>query len=251
MDRLVAIGLFLGLGALFGTQVLEGGHPAALAQGPAAVIVGLGTLGATLLSSTREALDAARHELRACLARSEDRSHGLPARFRDLAFAARKEGLVALDRHMASMPSAFMRRAIRHVIDGCDEHQLRSILRADLEARARARLTGASVFEAAGGYAPTMGILGAVLGLVRAMEALADPDALGQGIAVAFIATIYGVGLANLALIPLATRIRRQVEASIAEDEIVMEGALALQAGTAPRTIERLLHAHLTREPVA
>ncbi|MEM9174247.1 MAG: MotA/TolQ/ExbB proton channel family protein [Myxococcota bacterium] len=248
MDRLVPIGLFLGLGALFDTQLLEGGPPAALAQGPAAVIVGLGTLGATLLSSTREALDAARVELRAFLARPEDRRGALPGRFRDLAFAARKEGLVALDRHMASIPSPFMRRALRHVIDGCDEQQLRALLEADIETRMRARLTGASVFDAAGGYAPTMGILGAVLGLVRAMEALADPDAHGQGIAVAFIATIYGVGLANLALIPLATRIRRQVEAATAEDEIVMEGALALQAGVAPRTIERLLRAHLPQE---
>ena len=92
-----------------------------------------------------------------------------------------------------------MQRALRHVIDGCDEPQLRALLRADVDARIRARLVGASVFETAGGYAPTMGILGAALGLVRAMEALSDPDALGQGIAVAFIATIYGVGLANLA----------------------------------------------------
>ena len=248
MDRLVIAGLLLGVGALFGTQLLEGGHPAALAQGPAAVIVGLGTLGATLLSTTSESLAAARRELRLVVERASDARQAIPIRFRDLALIARKEGLIALERHLAPLPTPFMRRAIRHVIDGCDEQQLRAVLRSDIEGRESARLTGASVFEIAGGYAPTMGILGAVLGLVRAMEALSDPDALGQGIAVAFIATIYGVGLANLILLPIATRIRRQVEAQSAEDEMVMEGALALQAGLPPRTIERLLAAHLTTE---
>lgn len=248
MDRLVFSGLLLGVGALIGTQLLEGGHPAALAQGPAAVIVGVGTLGATLLSTTTEALEAARRELRLVIARPADTRRALPARFRDLALIARKQGLIALERHLAQLPTPFMQRALRHVIDGCDEQQLRAILRSDIEGREGARLAGASVFEVAGGYAPTMGILGAVLGLVRAMEALSDPDALGQGIAVAFIATIYGVGLANLVLLPIATRIRRQVEARSAEDEMVMEGALALQAGLAPRTIERLLGAHLTSE---
>ncbi len=248
MDRLVFMGLLLGVGALIGTQLLEGGHPAALAQGPAAVIVGFGTLGATLLSSTQEALAAARLEFRRVMARPTDRRRALPSRFRDLAFIARKEGLVALERHLPQLPTPFMQRAVRHLIDGCDEPQLRSVLHSDIEGREQARLTGAAVFETAGGYAPTMGILGAVLGLVRAMEALSDPDALGQGIAVAFIATIYGVGLANLVLLPIATRIRRQVEARAAEDEMVMEGTLALQVGLSPRMIERLLRARITDE---
>lgn len=251
MDRLVIAGLVLGLGALLGTQVLEGGHAAALLQGPAAVIVGLGTLGATLLSSTSEAIAAARRELRIVLARPADRRALLVARFRDLAFLARKDGLVALDRQLAQMPTPFMRRAMRHVIDGCDEQQLRSVLHSDMDARERQRILGAQVFETAGGYAPTMGILGAVLGLVRAMEALSDPDALGQGIAIAFIATIYGVGLANLLLLPIGTRIRRQVESRNAEDEMVVEGALALQSGLSPRMIERLLRAHVSDEPDA
>lgn len=248
MDRLVFFGLLLGLGALVGTQLLEGGHVAALLQGPAAVIVGLGTLGATLFSSTGEALAAARRELRRMLSPAADRRYAIPTQFRDLAFIARKDGLVALERHLAGVPTPFMRRALRHVIDGCDEPQLRALLRADVDARIRARLVGASVFETAGGYAPTMGILGAVLGLVRAMEALSDPDALGQGIAVAFIATIYGVGLANLLLLPVATRIRRQVEDAVHEEEMVIQGALGLQAGIAPRMIERLLLAQMQSE---
>lgn len=248
MDRLTIIGLLCGVGALFGTQMLEGGHPAALAQGPAAIIVLVGTLGATLLSTSHQALAAARVELRQVFARPIDQRRILPTRYRDLAFMARKDGLISLDRHIRSLPSPFMQRAIRHVIDGCDEVQLRNILVSDSDTHARRSLEAANVFETAGGYAPTMGILGAVLGLVRAMEALADPDALGQGIAVAFIATIYGVGLANLVLLPIAAKIRQRAEHRHDEEEMVIEGTLGLQAGLAPRMLERLLYARLLPE---
>ena len=246
MDRLTILGLLLGIGALFGTQLLEGGHLGALVQGPAAMIVLVGTLGATLLSTSREVISSARVELALAFRVLPDRRHVLPAKFRDLAFLARKDGLISLEKMSHTLPSAFMQRAIQHVIDGCDESQLRDVLEADIESRSNARLEAARVFEVAGGYAPTMGILGAVLGLVRAMEALADPDALGQGIAVAFIATIYGVGLANLVLLPLAEKIRDRADREQAEDEMVADGMLGLQAGVAPRMIERQLQARLT-----
>jgi len=248
MDRLVLTGLIIGVGSLLGTQLLEGGHLAALLQGPAAIIVFAGTLGATLLSSSAESLNAARVQLRHVARVDQDRRKILPTRYRDLAFLARKDGLVSLDKHMRTLPTAFMQRALAHVIDGCDETQLEEILRSDIESRQRSAIDAARVLEIAGGYAPTMGILGAVLGLVRAMEALADPDALGQGIAVAFIATIYGVGLANLILLPLAARIRERSEQSAREDEMVFEGTLGLQAGLSPRLIERSLRAHLVAE---
>ncbi|MFO0687167.1 MAG: MotA/TolQ/ExbB proton channel family protein [Myxococcota bacterium] len=138
-----------------------------------------------------------------------------------------------------------MQRALRHVIDGCEAAQLRDVLEADARSRAAAARAGAQVFEVAGGYAPTMGILGAVLGLVRAMESLSDPEKLGGGIAVAFVATVYGVGIANLVLLPIAARIRSQADQQEAEDAMVVEGTIALQAGIAPRTLERMLAAHL------
>ena len=240
----------LGIGALLGTQILEGGQIAALVQGPAAIIVFIGTLGATLLASSDGDLAAARLEIRRIFLRPLDRRALLPARFRDLAIIARKDGLVSLDRRHAIQPTPFMQRAIAHVIDGCEEHQLREILISDVESRTQAALCAARVFELAGGYAPTMGILGAVLGLVRAMEALADPDALGAGIAVAFIATIYGVALANLLLLPIAAKIRMRCQQQREEDEMVIEGALGLQSGISPRTLERLLRARIVRENV-
>lgn len=244
MDRLFFTGLLLGLGALFGTQWLEGGQLSALLQGPAALIVFLGTLGATLLSVPADGLPALADEWRTWRWQPRETSSPLSGRFHDLAILARKHGLVGLDPHLDALEDPFLARALRHVIDGCDEHQLRLVLEADLEGRARRRLAAASILEAAGGYAPTMGILGAVLGLVRAMESLEDPEALGAGIAIAFIATIYGVGLANLVLLPIAARIRRQVELDGWRESQVIEGALALQAGLSPRMIERLLRGH-------
>lgn len=245
MDPLSLIGLALGLVTVFATQLVEGGGLAVLVQGPAAVIVGLGTLGATLLSSTASELATAARELRRIFRAIPDRRELLVARFRDLAVIARKDGLVSLDHSQRALPTPFMQRALRHVIDGCEAAQLRDVLESDARARAVAARAGAQVFEVAGGYAPTMGILGAVLGLVRAMESLSDPEKLGGGIAIAFVATVYGVGVANLVLLPIASRIRGQVARQEAEDAMIVEGTIALQAGVAPRTLERMLAAHL------
>ncbi|MEZ4354578.1 MAG: flagellar motor protein [Myxococcota bacterium] len=251
LDPASLVGLVIGVVALFGTQLVEGGHPASLLQLPAALIVGIGTLGATLLSCTTSQLECARRELRRAFRPAAERAALLPGRFRYLAFVARKDGLIALDQSQRALPTPFMRRAMRHLIDGCDERQLRDILCADARARSGDALAAARVFEVAGGYAPTMGILGAVLGLVRAMEALADPDALGAGIATAFIATIYGVAGANLVLLPIATKIRERARRQEDEDAIVIEGMVGLQSGISPRTLERILQAHLTREEPA
>jgi chemotaxis protein MotA len=245
MDRFSFMGLVLGIGALFGTQLIEGGHPASMLQGPAAIVVFVGTLGATLLSSSARDIGAALRELRLVFRPVPQRNQRLVELYRDLAFMARKDGLVALEKLLPSLPTAFMKRAMRHVIDGCDERQLEDILEADIRTRSNQSLAAAEVFEIAGGYAPTMGILGAVLGLIRAMESLANPDALGAGIAVAFIATIYGGGGANLLLLPVAAMIRQRTRQQEDEDEIVATGAVGLQTGVSPRTLERLLSARL------
>lgn len=245
MDRLSIVGLALGLVTLFATQWIEGGHLAVLVQLPAAIVVGLGTLGATLLSSTGSDWSTAAREGIRVFRSSADRRELLVTRFRDLALIARKDGLVSLDHSQRALPTPFMQRSIRHVIDGCEASQLREVLETEVRSRATAARAGAQVFEVAGGYAPTMGILGAVLGLVRAMESLSDPEKLGAGIAVAFVATLYGVGIANLVLLPIAARIRSNVERQEAEDAMVVEGTIGLQAGIAPRTLERLLAAHL------
>lgn len=245
MDRFSLLGLFLGIGAVIATQLIEGGHPAALAQGPAAIIVFLGTLGATLLSCSAHDVRHARLELARVFRPVKADADLMPARFRDLAFIARKNGLVALDNAERSLLSPFMTRALRHVIDGSESGQLRDILEADARSREAASQGAAEVFEVAGGYAPTMGILGAVLGLIQAMKSLSDPSALGAGIAVAFVATIYGVGVANLVLLPLANKIRQHARDQYQEDQIVIEGTVGLESGVSPRILERTLEAHL------
>lgn len=245
MEPLALIGLVLGLATLVGTQLAEGGALSALVQFPAAIVVGLGTVAATLLSAGPADLVLALRESRAALRPLPDRRELLVSRFRDLAHIARKDGLVSLDNARHALPSPFMQRAIRHVIDGCEAAQLRDVLEADARARSAAAQTSAQVLEIAGGYAPTMGILGAVLGLIRAMESLSDPERLGSGIAIAFVATVYGVGVANLLLLPIAARIRGQADRQSAEDAMIVEGTIALQAGISPRTLERMLSAHL------
>ena len=151
MDRFSSLGLVLGIGALFGTQFIEGGHPASLVQGPAAIIVFLGTLGATFLSCSGEELRRARIEFFKVFWTDVDRKRALVVRFRDLAFIARKDGLVSLDKALRSLPTPFMQRALRHVIDGCEESQLQKILDADVRARTTESLAAAEVFEVAGG----------------------------------------------------------------------------------------------------
>lgn len=245
MDLLSFVGLLLGLATLVATQLAEGGHLGSLVQAPAAIVVGLGTLAATLLSSpSLDLRQAMRAGVSAFRVRSDRRSL-LVSRYRDLAAIARKDGLVSLDHAQHALPTAFMRRAVRHVIDGCEAAQLRDVLEADARGRLLAAQSGAQVFEVAGGYAPTMGILGAVLGLVRALESLASPETLGSGIAIAFVATVYGVAAANLVLLPIAARIRTHAEQQFEEDTMVIEGTVALQAGLAPRTLERMLAAHV------
>ncbi len=245
MDRFSLVGLALGLLTVFATQWVEGGSLSILVQAPAAVVVGVGTLGATLLSSNAADWQSAAREALRVFRTVADRRELLVTRYRDLAVIARKDGLVSLDHSQRALPTPFMQRSIRHVIDGCEAGQLREVLETELRGRTAAARAGAQVFEIAGGYAPTMGILGAVLGLVRAMESLSDPEKLGAGIAIAFVATIYGVGFANLVLLPIAAKIRGNADRQAIEDTMIVEGTIALQAGIAPRTLERMLGAYV------
>lgn len=245
MDPLSLIGLAIGLVTVLGTQLIEGGGLSVLFQAPAAMVVGVGTLGATLLSASAVDLRAAVVECRRAFSEFVDARELLVTRFRDLALIARKDGLVSLDNSRRALPTPFMQRAIRHVIDGCESSQLREVLEADARGRSAFSHAGAHVFEVAGGYAPTMGILGAVLGLIHAMESLSNPEKLGAGIAIAFVATVYGVGMANFVLLPIAAKIRSRAAAQQAEDEMIVEGTIALQSGISPRTLERLMLSHL------
>lgn len=242
MDRSSIAGLIIGVSALLIGQYVEGGHLGTLFRGTAGLIVLGGTLGATLLSVPFDDIRRAFQIVRLVFSRVDFAIEDAIDQFAQLATIARKDGIVAIEELLDDFENPFMQRALGHVVDGVNEATLRDILFSDIDIRMERDTAAARVFDIAGGYSPTVGILGAVLGLIHAMESLSDPTQLGHGIAVAFVATIYGVGLANLLLLPLAAKLHRIIAQRRVCEEMVVEGVLALQGGLAPSAVRiRLL----------
>lgn len=251
MDLASVVGLLIGVTAIVLGQLLEGGELVGILQPAAALLVFGGTLGATLLSvplsDARLAVRSLGRVFRPRPARLREIMHILS----QLAVAARRDGLVALESHPMTARDPLLQRAVQHVVDGTHAQTLREILDTEIALRAEREGAAAQVFEAAGGYSPTMGILGAVLGLMHVMRNLSDPSQLGEGIAVAFVATVYGVALANVICLPIARKLRRLIQNDQAAREMVIEGALAIQAGLNPRALEARLHPYLSFGPGA
>jgi chemotaxis protein MotA len=245
VDLASIIGVVMGIGAILLGQHLEGGHIGSITQPTAALIVVGGTLGATLLATPIPDALRAMKLLKSAFLPGPSRAPDTVKRLVEMASVARKEGIIALESLYKDHPDPFFRLAIQHVVDGTNAQLLREILDTDLHVRVEERNAAAKLFETAGGFAPTVGILGAVLGLIHVMENLDDPSKLGSGIAVAFVATIYGVGLANLLFIPIGNKLKRLTAMDRTLQEMVIEGALAIQAGQSPRAVEDRLHAFL------
>jgi chemotaxis protein MotA len=241
MDRTTLFGLLLGGLSLIGGHYLEGGSAGMILQATASVIVLGGTAGAVCLSFTgsqlRQSWDSLPHVFR----RPRDETPDQVARLVELAYRARRHGLLAVEGEVAKLADPFMRRSLQLVIDGFPAQQVREIMEMELAQRDESGQMPARVFEAAGGYAPTIGILGAVLGLIQVMQNLTEPARLGTGVAVAFVATIYGVASANLLFLPIAHKLRLYHERQMLRQEMLLEGVLALAQGEHPRVIaERL-----------
>jgi chemotaxis protein MotA len=168
---------------------------------------------------------------------------GLVKELVDMAAVARRDGVLALEGRLASIKDPFLKRAVGFVVDGVDATVARSALEGQIEAEFEENTLGGKVFESAGGFAPTVGILGAVLGLIHVMENLSNPDAIGPGIAVAFVATVYGVASANLVFLPMANKIKRRVGLEKERKMLITEGVLAIQEGLNPRVLEEKLRA--------
>ncbi len=247
MEWTALAGLLIGLLALFGGQWLEGGALSSLLQPTAAVIVLGGTAGATLLSSpTAEILRAIRM-LRRVFTAEDTHPREVAGRLFEMSSLARREGIVALEEGCRRDPDPFLRYAIQRVVDGTTGEALRDVLETDVQIRTEKSLAAARVWETAGGFAPTLGILGAVLGLIHTMENLADPSRLGAGIAVAFVATIYGVGAANLVFLPIAKRLKRLTVKERSVHEMVIEAALGIQSGVSPSVLDDRMQAFFSR----
>jgi chemotaxis protein MotA len=231
----------LGIAVVLGAQMLEGGAPRSLLQGAAALIVFGGTLAAVLISySPHEVLRAIRSAARTFRI-VEDTTDALSARLVTLAGRAHRKGLISLEAELASIDDGFLHDGLTLIVDGIALEGLRDVVEMERRARDADEEAPARVFEAAAGYAPTLGILGAVLGLIQVMQHLSEPGALGAGIAVAFVATVYGVGSANLLFLPIAGRMRERAANASRRRDLIAEALFAIHARMHPRLVAQKL----------
>lgn len=238
MDILSLVGFVLAMTAIIGGNFLEGGHLGALINGPAAVIVFGGTLGAALLQTPISHFKRGLQLLRwVFFPPTVDLPSGINAVV-GWSMVARKDGLLGLESIAESEPDPYARKGLQLLVDGIEPESIRNVLEVDMYTQEDRDLQSAKIYENMGGYSPTIGIIGAVLGLIHVMGNLADPSQLGQGIAVAFVATIYGVALANLFLFPVAGKIKTLVLTQSRYREMILEGILAIADGENPRSIE-------------
>ncbi len=238
MDPLSLLGLLLGLAALVGGNYLEGGHLGALVNGPAAIIVVGGTVGAALIQTSLPSFKRALVLLRWVVFPPRIQIEDGIAKVILWSQTARKEGLLGLEPVAELEPDSFCRKGLELLVDGCEPEQIRNVLELELYAIESRDLYAAKVYEGMGGYAPTIGIIGAVLGLIHVMGNLADPSRLGAGIATAFVATVYGVGFANLLLLPVSNKLKAIVRQGSQYREMLIEGLLSIADGENPKAIE-------------
>ena len=248
MDFLSILGLSLALGAIVVGQWIEGGSFASLMQFAAFFIVIGGTLGAVMLQTP---LSTFWRGLR--LGRWIFSPPAVPYRetIADIsawADTSRREGMLALENLLDTVTHPFTRNGLQMLVDGFEPDRIRDALQIEINYYENRQKTAARVWESAGGYAPTIGILGAVLGLIHVMENLSEPTKLGSGIAIAFVATIYGVGSANLIFLPIAGKLKALVDAQVVHREMVLDGLLGIANGENPRLIEARLAGFLPSE---
>lgn len=245
MDKISVFGLIIGVAAIVGGQVLEGGHVNSLLQPTAFVIVVGGTLGAVMLQSPLQTFVGGMRMVRWIFTPPQLQPNDLIARIVNWSHMARKEGLLALEGQIHILSDPFMRKGLQLLVDGTEPERIRDVLEVEIGAYESQLKARARVWEAAGGYAPTIGILGAVMGLIHVMENLTDPAKLGAGIAVAFVATIYGVGCANLIFLPISKKLLANVQRLVTLREMLVDGLVGLATGDNPRIIESRLQGYV------
>ena len=241
IDFLTIIGLIIGVSAILVGQQLEGGAISTLINGPAALIVIGGTLGAVMLQSPMMVFLRAIKMLWWMLITPQFDNEGTIRKIINWSNIARREGLLGLENLEDSEEDPFAKKGLQLLIDGSEPEAIRTIMEVDIHTRESFDIQAARVFESMGGYSPTIGIIGAVLGLIQVMGNLSDPSKLGSGIAVAFVATIYGVALANLVLLPIANKLKSIVVSSAHFNEMIVEGLVSIAEGENPRNIETKL----------
>lgn len=248
MDIFAVIGMFLGLGLILLGQAMEGGNIGQLLQITAFFIVIGGTTGAIVLSFPMPMIVSALKMLKNVYFPPKTNFEALITELGGFAQKARKEGIIALEKEANTASDSLMSLGLGAVADGTDPTLVREMMENQIE-RLEAHVNGcAKVFESFGGYSPTLGIIGAVMGLIQVMQNLSDPSKLGAGIAVAFVATIYGLFAANLIMIPLSSRIKFIFQDVFLYKNMILEGVLSIQAGESPVLIERKLRSFILED---
>ncbi|MEW6517318.1 MAG: flagellar motor protein [candidate division FCPU426 bacterium] len=241
MDLATVGGLILAWGSVISLIYIEGGNLASLWNFGAMVLVVGGTIGATVIGSKMEdILNLPSVILKAVLTKTVEvgKTIGMLV---DLSRTVRKEGLLSLERASENIQDAFFKKAIQIVVDGLDAEQVRNILETDLDLLEERHKRSQKIFATLGGFAPTLGIIGTVLGLVHMLANISSPDTMGPAIAAAFIATLYGVSTANLLYLPIGNKLKRGSEEETLERRIILEGIISIQAGDNPRILEEKL----------
>ncbi len=245
MDKISLFGLLIGLVAILGGQVLEGGHVGSLTQPTALLIVLGGTMGAVMLQSPYATFVRGVRMARWVWYPPVIDYLQLIKQITGWSQLSRREGLLALENAMGQLKDDFARKGLQLLVDGAEPERLREVLEVEINTYEHELKMSARIWEAAGGYSPTIGILGAVLGLIHVMENLSDPSKLGAGIAVAFVATIYGVGLANLVFLPMSNKLKAHINRLLVQREMIVDGLVGIANGDNPRIIESRLRGYI------
>ncbi|CDI02537.1 MAG: flagellar motor protein [Candidatus Competibacter denitrificans] len=241
MDILTLTGLIVAFGGIVGGMLIEGGHISSLINGPAFLIVVGGTIGAVLVQTPMVVFKRALARSKWAFLPPTVAMESAIEKIVEWSNIARKEGLLRLEDHIQQEPDPFASKALQLLVDGKEPEEIRHILELDMSIREEDDLQAVGFFEGVGGYAPTIGIIGAVLGLIHVMGNLADPSKLGGGIAAAFVATIYGLLLANVFALPMGNKIKSSIKKQTRLCELIIEGVIAIAHGENPRNIESRL----------
>jgi chemotaxis protein MotA len=250
VDKSSVGGIALAVCGILAGLFLEGGNLGQVMQPTAAMIILGGTLGACMLQFPLATFLGAFKNLAMVFFERQRDAQAVIQELVDYAQKARKEGIVSLDRELAKIQDPFLKKSLMLAIDGTEPQELRKTMELELQNREEQEEKIPMVFEAAGGFSPTIGILGAVLGLIQVMQHLDRMDEVGRGIAVAFVATIYGVGIANLFFLPSAGKLKIRMREEQLAREMILEGVVAILEGLNPRMVEIKLRGYLAEGAV-
>ena len=245
MDKLTILGLLVGVTGILTGQILEGGDLSILFQGAAFLIVFGGTLGAVMVQCPAKVFVMAIKMGRWVFVTPGLHNQELAGQLMEWSTLARREGILALDARASTIDDPFLKKGLQLLVDGNSAEKIREVLDVDIHRWEQLRWQSARVWEAAAGYSPTIGIIGAVLGLMHVMQNLAEPSKLGGGIAVAFVATIYGVAFANLLFLPVANKLKSIIMQQTHMREMVVDGLVGIANGDNPRLIEIKLQSYI------